>query len=568
MGAGYFFDRKGKMHPFKYSMISLSLVICYADIIITRWAWALLSNLVAFFLIVVWAGLTAFLSHRYKKKFFYVVLEIGLVLTSFIASVLIQYTLFGLILMLVMIMMYALAFIGYFYEFKESSVIFPVSFTGMTLALTLSLLLPGKETVYFFAEQVVLLLSIFAVVFFYPYFVSIKHKVACVVSKIVIIGVFPIFLYIVLEHEAWITGEEIWKIAAAVLAFAYVTLITFKEENSWEIIIPAYLHMLFAACKISELLGCGLFGFAVLAVFLYLVDWNKEQKKWKIPFILTDILALIGFLKMTSYWNGNVIFPYLYGGYMLLFNGLLLCIQIKKKGDWYIQLSTGILLLVLYQQGSMFADAVPSCETFFIILGLAVIVLLFQSISFLRYIRMQVSEDIFTWISSLIVNGMLMENLDFNDPLALSLLAMLLLIHLGGFFCLLVRYEKKHFFIDAVFALVATYDLLCLFECLPFSKYAVLLSLMMLLIAALFVMVGFYIKRKGFRMYGLVLLLISVIKMTVFDIAGSDSMIKVLSLIIGGIICLIISFFYNKMEKVLKETDTEGRVEETEEEEC
>lgn len=79
-----------------------------------------------------------------------------------------------------------------------------------------------------------------------------------------------------------------------------------------------------------------------------------------------------------------------------------------------------------------------------------------------------------------------------------------------------------------------------------------ILSITCMFIAFLCILFGFGFNIKSTRIYGLILILASVLKIVVVDMWGQDSMIRVISLIVGGIICFAISAGYNYFEKIKK----------------
>jgi hypothetical protein len=74
-------------------------------------------------------------------------------------------------------------------------------------------------------------------------------------------------------------------------------------------------------------------------------------------------------------------------------------------------------------------------------------------------------------------------------------------------------------------------------------------SVVCMFIASLCILFGFKFNVKSTRIYGLIVILASVLKIVVVDMWGQDSIIRVISLIIGGIICFAISAGYNYVEK-------------------
>ena len=74
-------------------------------------------------------------------------------------------------------------------------------------------------------------------------------------------------------------------------------------------------------------------------------------------------------------------------------------------------------------------------------------------------------------------------------------------------------------------------------------------SLFFMFIAAICIVFGFSKELKSLRIYGLALIMASVFKMVVIDVWDQNSLIRVASLIVGGIICFAISAAYSKFEK-------------------
>jgi uncharacterized membrane protein len=76
-------------------------------------------------------------------------------------------------------------------------------------------------------------------------------------------------------------------------------------------------------------------------------------------------------------------------------------------------------------------------------------------------------------------------------------------------------------------------------------------SLVCMATAFLCIIVGFNIKSKSLRLYGLILTLVCVLKLVTFDVSELNTELRVVSFIGGGIICFIISLIYNTSEKKL-----------------
>jgi uncharacterized membrane protein len=68
-----------------------------------------------------------------------------------------------------------------------------------------------------------------------------------------------------------------------------------------------------------------------------------------------------------------------------------------------------------------------------------------------------------------------------------------------------------------------------------------------LILALLCIIIGFQIKTKSLRLYGLILTVLMVIKFILVDLSQENSITRVLALVAGGLICFGISVLYNKL---------------------
>lgn len=78
-------------------------------------------------------------------------------------------------------------------------------------------------------------------------------------------------------------------------------------------------------------------------------------------------------------------------------------------------------------------------------------------------------------------------------------------------------------------------------------------SMVGLVLAIIFIVTGFRLRYKSFRMYGLILTLLSVLKLILFDIEYSSDILRPVGIFISGVLCFVISFIYSKIEKQISE---------------
>ena len=79
-----------------------------------------------------------------------------------------------------------------------------------------------------------------------------------------------------------------------------------------------------------------------------------------------------------------------------------------------------------------------------------------------------------------------------------------------------------------------------------------LVSISLLLFAILSIVFGFYKDAVTFRLYGLVLSIVSVIKLIMFDIRYDSTLENAVSFFVCGLLCFVISFLYNRIDHRLK----------------
>ena len=75
---------------------------------------------------------------------------------------------------------------------------------------------------------------------------------------------------------------------------------------------------------------------------------------------------------------------------------------------------------------------------------------------------------------------------------------------------------------------------------------SVLMSVLVLLTGGACIVLGFRTRLTILRHYGLTLVLLSVLKLAVVDVASQNSIIRVISLAAAGVVCFVLSLLYNR----------------------
>jgi uncharacterized membrane protein len=85
----------------------------------------------------------------------------------------------------------------------------------------------------------------------------------------------------------------------------------------------------------------------------------------------------------------------------------------------------------------------------------------------------------------------------------------------------------------------------------PGNQYKLGLSIVWGLYALMLVVLGIRKKQKHLRLAAIVLFLVTLIKLFLYDLAGSGTITKTVSFISLGVLLLVVSFLYNKYKEVL-----------------
>ncbi len=84
---------------------------------------------------------------------------------------------------------------------------------------------------------------------------------------------------------------------------------------------------------------------------------------------------------------------------------------------------------------------------------------------------------------------------------------------------------------------------------LKFQALQFVISIVGIAIAIIFIIIGFRFSLKAFRLYGLALTMICVLKLALFDIEYSTSIMKPVGFFVAGALCYSISWLYSRLEK-------------------
>lgn len=153
-----------------------------------------------------------------------------------------------------------------------------------------------------------------------------------------------------------------------------------------------------------------------------------------------------------------------------------------------------------------------------------------------------------------------------NYALKLAVKMVLIMVSAAVYMCYVYGYIKSDSILRQIFSGL-TLTILVLTSCHGVSyitSIAYIFSSICMLTALVCVIIGFAAKAKGLRLYGLFVIMLSVLKLVTVDISSSDSMARVGAFIAGGVVCFIISGIYNRVEKIYAAKYADNEPSETE----
>lgn len=104
----------------------------------------------------------------------------------------------------------------------------------------------------------------------------------------------------------------------------------------------------------------------------------------------------------------------------------------------------------------------------------------------------------------------------------------------------------KHKYAGYYIAFKYTVLMLCILNSYDVVDY--MTSIFLLVFAIISIVTGFYKDMIAFRMYGLILSMISIVKLIMVDIKYDSTIENAISFFVSGVLCFVISFIYNRID--------------------
>ena len=340
------------------------------------------------------------------------------------------------------------------------------------------------------------------------------------------------------------------KIVEAIFTILFSGLMIQNKKNREVISYFLYPGFFYSCCYMTVKYHLGFSGMAIATLLLFLLYKKSNLISFKVQYIITNMVCSLTLFIICI--AAGLFRPkgfYASGTLILLTNAAIFIFthkDYKNTLDAFGFLLVDILLFGItvgniLKLGLNFTSMI-SILVFFILAGISFVVKKIYPEK--KYRRLRIYALVLSFILSILYTTN--DHLIVNSVMAIViLLDAFLILYLSNIF------EKKNKTEDVLSCILVTSNLITLSYHTVIWNYTILLTVFLMIIAALFISIGFYTKRKGIRLYGLTLLILSVIKMILVDSSGNDPIVRIVGLVAGGVICLIVSYIYNKLEKRL-----------------
>ena len=355
-----------------------------------------------------------------------------------------------------------------------------------------------------------------------------------------------------------IGGDDL-KWLSVICAFALYTLLLIVVEagKKWKETDIAYyfLHIFillgFAFAFYTAIEDCGWPAPMVILPIVYFV-WGRVSEKnlFKALGVAASVIALLG--------TEIGVIPYLVTGLILIAVFYVTeFVNVSKYKSVYTLIMYFVSLLYIGIGIDGVINEYLSNSSTSELVVVAVIGLINLAVMHTRMLSDPITgeSDRALHISTIVINAILML-LTLDSVAHSSESALYILLAAAFFSATTVKLLENEKFIASLYVGIK-YTVLILAITSRYDVSEVWVSLVMLVVAIACIVGGFVIKRKGIRMYGLVLSLISVIKLVILDIDYDNSFSRAVSFFICGILCFLISFIYNQVDKKMKSEETE-----------
>lgn len=530
-GVGYVLLRKNPKNKFHISLCACGATALCVSLFVTRLYFALINDSVFLLLIAVWLALMAYVGRKYQNYIFRIIGEIGVFLTVCLGTVRLTaddmadggFFMFSMLLIVFGCSTFILHYIIPRISYEKNA--FSHSIRTLVLLLTL-LVFAGKTEISMGAYAGFAVVTAFLLCEIYVSCRDILND-GCLFYSLMSIDslIYCAIFCTVFRLESFLPYYITAVLAAGLFEIK-------RSKNSYVGNIIASLLFLWSGWA---WLHGGVF-YAVLVVLpLFAYGYVKKNAAFR----------YIGLFGMVGIFGAEITIPAALLLWVIPFAGFVILARIVKDQIFtavgyplFMVCGAGVFWELLHEFGF------PASENI-------IIVFLVSAVLHILLIKLRIFDEDrsgFEIVAAVMTVSMMLfaSYAVYQEYLNIFTMLVMAALYTMNTVNLLKRSENFGYYIGFKYTVCMILLVDAHFE------LSMLISVLMLLFAAGSIVFGFYKSYKSFRIYGLILSMVSVFKLILFDVSNKSTVYNAVGFLICGLICFGISFLYNKIENKVK----------------
>ena len=563
LGAGLFMYHKNKNNKFYTAVISCGIGSLYLSLLLSNLYFKVLSDIALYCFILVWAVLVKSLT-RLKNLVFQIIGQSGIFIATILGTILCildgDEKKFFVLTVFYLLSSFVFSeidkgYLKYMIRFKNADAgqtgVEPPCYedrfcSHISKSLNAAVFVAGfaiMDASGFKTAAILLLMLYLLLEYYFTFRETCRHGLA-----FEMLTVANTFLMIGFFREVRLIPEDYLNIF--IYPAAVATLIFAEKKNT-----PFKLYTLIWCAILAFVGSCSsdwirehLYVYLTVIPFLLYGRWKNRKM-----YLNTGIVYLGGFWIILSSYD--------YSGYRSIECFIMIAavctafLYICHKADFVGVKISGYILLCLtiieFAGNAAFDlmkdyNAIHAHEIEYIsskskLIAFFTVVLVHLLLSKLEYFGTKKSVEVIMFIVNallMIAGCIFMHDMPWQIPTIL-ITVLLFLINSKN---LLPKYKLAGYYISF------KYTILMINILGSFHAENYIISICLLLFAIASIVAGFYKDAASFRLYGLILSMISVIKLVLIDIHYDSTLENALSFFVCGVLCFIISFIYHKID--------------------
>ncbi len=566
IAAGFVLIHKNKNNKFYIALIGCGVGSLYITLLLSDLYFKVIGDILLYTFILIWAVFVRYLT-RLKSLIFHIIGQLGIFISSILGVILCVHDADAQKLLVLTVFYFIAAFVFAFRGRRSDNAVSDEKKTDGLITYEQNICIHLFQSLnmivfmlgFLFMDSSTLKtvnLLIIMVYILAEFYFSFKEKCTHGLA-FQILTVVNSIVFILLFHAMDMFADEHTYAFMYLVAFAVLFYVNLKEAEYKIISEICCFILIYLGCYNHSIINKHLFAYLTVIPFMLYGKWKGKEL-----YLYTGLAYLAGFFfvledsplvrSLSAYTQ---IIEYLI---MLIAIYAVFLYVCRTTGLTAFKI-TGYLILCLLTMISVgdvarafFSASLPFCATGFptetaniptktsliVFFTLAVIHLILNR---MEYFGKEKAVEIMMYA----VNGLLMIAGCFALYETVWQIPVILVT------ILLFLINSKKLFQKSTYAgyyIMLKYTILmfCILNSYDVINY--LISISLLLFAIISIVIGFYKDTKSFRLYGLLLSMVSIFKLIMIDIHYDSTMENAVSFFVSGVLCFIISFIYNRID--------------------